>query len=53
MASFSDKPWDGSASRWGTAEAYCSACLIDVNPKGQKKVKGLCHLPVKEPGGGV
>ena len=52
MASFSDKPWDGSASRLGTAEAYCSACLIDVNPKGQKKVKGLCHLPVKEPGGG-
>ena len=49
MANFSDKPWDGSASRWGTPEAYCSACLIDVNPKGQKKVKDLCHLPVKEP----
>jgi len=52
MASFSDKPWDGSASRWETPEAYCSACLIDLNPSGKPKVKDLCHLPVKEPGGG-
>ncbi len=46
-----DRAWDGSAGRWETAERYCSACLIDLNPKGKKKVKDLCHLPVKEPSG--
>ena len=52
MASFSDKAWNGSAGQWETAEGYCAACLIDLNPKGKVKVKDLCHLPVKEPGGG-
>lgn len=45
-------PWDGSASRWPTTEAYCSACLIDDNPAGEAKVQSKCHLPVKEPGSG-
>ncbi len=44
-------PWDGSESRWDTAESYCSSCLIDENPSGKPKVKGLCKLPVKEPNG--
>lgn len=51
MATFVDKPWDGSASRWPTPEAYCSACLIDLNPPGEPKSKARCYLPVKEPGG--
>jgi len=49
---FSNKPWDGSASRWDTAEAYCAACLIDLNQGDGPKVKALCYLPVKDPGGG-
>jgi hypothetical protein len=46
--------WDGSASRWDTAEAYCSACLIDVNAAaGQDgKIKANCSLPIREPGDG-
>jgi hypothetical protein len=47
-----DKPWDGSASRWDSPASYCSACLIDLNGEGEK-VKDLCFLPVREPGGGV
>lgn len=49
----SEKPWDGSASRWDTPEAYCSACLVDDNPPGQPKKKSLCMEPVKEPGGAL
>jgi len=49
---FTDQPWDGSASRWDTPEAYCSSCLIDDNPAGAPKSKALCHLPVREPGSG-
>jgi len=50
-AGWVDSPWDGSAAQWGTAEAYCSACLIDVN-SGGAKIKDLCALPYKEPGSG-
>ena len=46
-----DGPWDGSAAQWPDAGAYCSACLIDLNPDGAEKVKELCMLPYKEPGG--
>lgn len=49
---FTDATWDGSASRWDTAAAYCSACAIDRNPAGQPKQKNLCDLPYKEPGSG-
>lgn len=45
--------WDGSASRWPTAEAYCSASAIDLNPPGQPKTKSMCHLPFHEPNGDV
>jgi hypothetical protein len=46
----SNAPWDGSASRFDSTEAYCSACLIDENDS-TPKVQAKCHLPVKEPGG--
>lgn len=48
---FVNRPWDGSAGRWDTAEGYCASCLIDLNPSNQPKIKGKCYLPVKEPTG--
>lgn len=49
---FSNKPWSQfSESDYETAEKYCSACLIDMNPSGEKKKKELCKLRVKEPSG--
>lgn len=50
---YTETPWDGSPSRWATAEAYCSASAIDLNPAGKSKAKSLCHLPYKEPGSGT
>jgi hypothetical protein len=45
---------------WSSPEAdlsaadFCAVCLIDDNPPGQAKVKGLCWLPIKStPGGPV
>lgn len=49
--SLSNKPWDGSASNYKDAAAYATACLVDMNPPGQPKVKNLCHLPIQEPNG--
>jgi HK97 family phage prohead protease len=49
---YTETPWDGSAARWASAEAYCSASAIDLNPAGAPKVKDRCHLPYKEPGSG-
>jgi len=49
---FSNKPWSQfSESDYETAEQFCGACLIDLNEPGKEKVKGLCKLPVREPGG--
>jgi HK97 family phage prohead protease len=50
---YTEAAWDGSAARWDTAEAYCSASAIDLNPAGKPKTKSLCHLPYKEPGSGT
>lgn len=50
---YTDATWDGSASRWDTAEAYCAASAIDLNRPGAPKIKGNCHLPFKEPGSGT
>jgi hypothetical protein len=48
----SDRPWSNiTAADYPDAASYCDACLIDLNPAGQPKVKGLCRLPVKEPNG--
>lgn len=45
----SSRPWDGSAANYDDAGDWCNACLIDENPAGKPKVKGLCKLPVYEP----
>lgn len=44
--------WDGSASNYADAEAYCAACLIDVNEAAgnETKKQSHCMLPVKAPG---
>lgn len=47
---FSQKAWGPiKESDYETAEEFCAACLIDLNPPGKDKVKSLCKLPVKEP----
>lgn len=52
MPTFSDKPWGNiSESDYRDAEHFCASSLIDLNPPGKEKVKALCKLPVKEPGG--
>ncbi len=38
--------WDGSASNYKDTDAYCAACLIDVNT-GTPKTQDHCMLPVK------
>jgi cation transport regulator ChaB len=43
-------PWNGSASRWKSADAYCKDCLIDLNAPGATKTKALCKLPYRHPG---
>lgn len=47
----SEAAWDGSASNYSDADAYCKACLIDENPSGQDKTKQACKLPVYTPNG--
>lgn len=52
MATFTDTPWDGSASRYADTAAYCDACLINENTGPRDGwVQDKCHLPVKEPSG--
>lgn len=48
---FVDTKWDGSASGYKDTNAYCDACLIDLNPSGEDKVQALCKLPVKDTSG--
>jgi len=47
---FTERPWDGSSSRWPSVDEYCSASVIDLNPAGKPKTKQMCYLPVREPG---
>ena len=50
----SDKPWGSiTEADYPTPEAFCSACLIDMNEAGGPKSKAKCKLPVKEPGGAL
>ncbi len=50
----SNKPWSQiSASDYADTDAYCKACLIDLNPPGQDKVQANCKLPVYEPEGAL
>lgn len=46
------RAWDGSASNYDDTDAYCSACLIDVNGAAGRdtKAQSHCMLPVKAPG---
>ena len=54
MATFTDAPWDGSASRFASTADYCDSCLINENTGPRTGwVQSKCHLPVKEPGGAV
>jgi hypothetical protein len=48
---FTDKPWDGAASGYKDTDAYCAACLIDLNEPGADKAQAKCKLPVQEPDG--
>lgn len=48
----STRPWEPiDPSDYESAEAYCAACLIDMNEPGQPKVKEKCKLPIREPNG--
>jgi hypothetical protein len=46
------REWSGDASNYDSTEAYCSACLIDVNSAAgnDEKAQSHCMLPVKSPG---
>ena len=48
----SDKPWSFSEADYSD-EAFCLAALIDLNPKGARKTKAQCKLPVREPNGAL
>lgn len=46
----SSRAWGSiEESDYPTAEEFCAASLIDLNPKDRAKVKALCKLPVREP----
>lgn len=49
MRGSATKGWEGSASSYGSTEAYCAACAIDVNEGGEKK-QSHCMLPYKKGG---
>lgn len=44
--------WDGAASNYADTDAYCAACLVDVNSAAGRdtKVQSHCMLPVRGPG---
>lgn len=47
-----NKPWDGSASKYPSTADYCDACLINENEGPRADwVQAKCKLPVKEPNG--
>lgn len=43
---FTNQSWNSPESNLD-AEAYCEVCLIDLNEKGEKKIKSKCKLPVR------
>ena len=47
----SNRPWADFTEADYTPEQFCRAALIDLNPSGEPKTKGLCKLPVREPDG--
>jgi len=44
--------WSGAASNYESTDAYCAACLIDVNSAAGRdsKAQSHCMLPVREQG---
>lgn len=46
------RAWSGAASNYASTEAYCAACLIDVNSAAGRdtKAQSHCMLPYKRPG---
>lgn len=42
--------WDVGVWSGETAEAYCAACLIDMNTGDGPKTKDKCKLPIRKPG---
>ncbi len=54
MTTFTDKAWDGSASRWPDTPSYCDDCLINLNTSDRKDwTQTNCKLPYREPSGEV
>lgn len=54
MATFTDRPWDGAASKYADTAAYCRACLINENDGDPSTwVQAKCHGPYKEPDGTI
>lgn len=49
MAGMTNRPWDGSASRF-TIQQWRASCLIDTGV-GDPDTKGRYKLPVQEPDG--
>jgi hypothetical protein len=47
-----ERAWDGSASNYSSTEAYCAACLIDVNSAAGRdtKAQSHCMLPARAEG---
>lgn len=48
-----DKPWNGAASKYSDTNAYCRACLVDLNTPGQDKTQDNCKLPIREENGDI
>jgi len=45
--------WDGAASNYSSTEAYCNACLINVNAGDPEDwTQANCKLPIREEGDG-
>lgn len=48
----SNRPWGSTtAADYADADAYCRACLVDLNPNPRERSKDACKLPVREPNG--
>lgn len=53
MTTFTKSPWSSPESDL-SVEDFAKVCLIDMNPPGKTKTKGMLHLPVRStPGGPV
>jgi hypothetical protein len=48
---FTSVPWSDPAPNL-SPEDYAKVCLIDLNPPGEEKKKGLCKLPIRATPGG-